>query len=196
MSAEPLSRREKNRLNMRGRIKKAATLLFVDQSIEATSVTEIANAADIAEKTFYNHYPTKRDLLSDMSDEMIRLCNRLVEDAANNASDFDTAVNRAYQNLADEMTAYPALAKGLVNFVMSQSTHDQLPAETMTFMPVLEVGRKHQSLSDQFDIAFLDRMLTGTHYNVTLHWTNNPNDNLQQQMEHAAAFLLQSAKKR
>ena len=193
MAQAPLSRREKNRLQMRERIQHAATLLFIEKSVEDTAVSEIARAADIAEKTFYNHYPTKVDLLTQLADDMIRRCNALIAAGAEQATNIDDAIVDAYKRLADELEAYPMLARSLINFVLSQSVRHQMPSVSMTFMPVLQVGIKQGCLTDQFTLEFLDRMLTGTHYNVTLHWTNNPDTNLQQQMEHAAAFLLQGA---
>ena len=62
-SAPPLSRRERRKLEMRARILETARELFSDQGFQETRVADVCERADIAQKTFFNHFPTKLDLL-------------------------------------------------------------------------------------------------------------------------------------
>ena len=58
-----LSRRERKKLRTRALIQKEALRLFLDQGFEATTIEEIAEAADIAPSTFFNYFPTKEDVV-------------------------------------------------------------------------------------------------------------------------------------
>ena len=64
MSDSPeLNRIERRKLEFRDRITEAALKLFEEQGVADTSVASIIKEADIAHKTFFNHFPTKDHLL-------------------------------------------------------------------------------------------------------------------------------------
>ncbi len=52
-----LSRRERRKLEVRNRILEASTTLFEAKGLEATTVVEICERADVAHKIFFNHFP-------------------------------------------------------------------------------------------------------------------------------------------
>jgi AcrR family transcriptional regulator len=56
---------------MRGRISDAATALFLERGFDEVSVTEIADAADVARPTVFAHFPRKEDLLLDRFDDAL-----------------------------------------------------------------------------------------------------------------------------
>lgn len=57
------SRRARNKRAIRQRITTAARRLFAAHGYEATTVAQIAEAADVDAKTFFNHFRTKADVL-------------------------------------------------------------------------------------------------------------------------------------
>lgn len=58
-----VNRIERRKLEFREKITRAAIKLFELQGIAETSVASIIKEADIAHKTFFNHFPTKDHLL-------------------------------------------------------------------------------------------------------------------------------------
>ncbi len=58
-----LSRRERKKLRTRALIQQEALRLFLEKGFEATTIEEIAEAADIATSTFFNYFPTKEDVV-------------------------------------------------------------------------------------------------------------------------------------
>ena len=62
-----LPRRERRKLELRGRMIESAVALFDAQGIEATTVGEICERADVAQKTFFNHFPSKRHLIREIA---------------------------------------------------------------------------------------------------------------------------------
>ncbi len=52
---------------MRSRILETARELFADQGFRETRVADVCDRADIAQKTFFNHFPTKLDLLREIA---------------------------------------------------------------------------------------------------------------------------------
>ncbi|GAA5153536.1 hypothetical protein GCM10023321_23920 [Pseudonocardia eucalypti] len=57
------SRRERKKRQTRQLLVETAFRLFADQGYEQTTVAQIARAADVATKTFFNYFPSKEDVL-------------------------------------------------------------------------------------------------------------------------------------
>ncbi len=57
------SRYERRRMQTRGRILSAAGQIFGQQGVKATTVLDICEQADVAQQTFFNHFPSKGDLI-------------------------------------------------------------------------------------------------------------------------------------
>jgi AcrR family transcriptional regulator len=57
------TRRERKKRQTRELLAETAIRLFGEQGYEQTTVAQIASAADVATKTFFNHFPSKEDVL-------------------------------------------------------------------------------------------------------------------------------------
>jgi len=55
--------RERKKQKTRTHIAETARRLFVDRGFDAVSVAEVARAAEVAEATVFNYFPTKEDLV-------------------------------------------------------------------------------------------------------------------------------------
>jgi len=74
----PPGRRERKKRQTRETIARTALELFARQGFKETTVAQIAEAADVAESTFFLHFPTKEDLVfAGHEEEAARLVERL-----------------------------------------------------------------------------------------------------------------------
>ena len=70
--------RERKKRDRRRRIEDVAIDLFVRQGFDATTIEQIAAAADIAPRTFFSYFATKDDLvLADYTDRLDRILAEL-----------------------------------------------------------------------------------------------------------------------
>lgn len=64
-SAAPLGLRERKKIKLRHTIQDEAVRLFTEQGYDATTVEQIAAAAETSTTTFYRYFPTKEDVVLD-----------------------------------------------------------------------------------------------------------------------------------
>ncbi len=64
-------RRERRKRELRGRILAAARELFEEQGVHATKVADICARADVAHKTFFNHFAAKQDLVRELAGDAL-----------------------------------------------------------------------------------------------------------------------------
>lgn len=101
--------RERKKARTRASIQEHALRLFREQGYEATTVEQIAEAAEVSPSTFFRYFPTKEDVVA--------------YDA------LDPAVMASWRSQAPEMAPIPAIRRAMIE-VFGSLTPDQV-AEMM-----------------------------------------------------------------
>ncbi len=101
----PLGLRERKKAKTRAAIQHHALRLFREQGYDATTVEQIAEAAEISPSTFFRYFPTKEEVVF--------------------YDDLDPLLIEAYEAQPPELTPIQALRGAL------RSVFDRLPAEEM-----------------------------------------------------------------
>lgn len=94
-------RRERKKAELRTRISEVATALFLERGFDAVSVSEIAEAADVARPTVFAHFARKEDLLFDRYPEAEALVVAAIDDRSTGTSAVK-ALSDLLVSLADE----------------------------------------------------------------------------------------------
>lgn len=76
---EEVGLRERKKLRTRELIFRAAVRLFEERGYDATTIAEIAEAADVATKTFFNYFRSKDDLFFSDQEMRVRVMLEVVE---------------------------------------------------------------------------------------------------------------------
>lgn len=168
-------RRERKKQEVAQRIVGAALELFREQGYEATTVEQIAERADVAKGTFFNHFERKDALLAQLADEVFGS----VLDSLGPPEDWQgTAreqVQRLFVTLADCVRQDAALSKTMFienmrNFWMRTET-DPLELEFRELVAnVLRRGMDRGEIDAGTDVARAGKLLEAAHITTLIEW--------------------------
>lgn len=189
----PPSRRERRRLEVRERIAQVAIGLFETKGFDATTVEEIAREADIAYGTFFNHFPTKLELLRELSHVMLAELFDDVEETWRDRGSFADHLTWIFETAAERAVAKGPKARELLSAMLSQAFPDTAEADDQrlraTFRRMLEAGRASGEVRSDEDLDTLNEVFVGTWYAMFLSWAHSESYPLCERAASTARFL-------
>ena len=99
----PTTRRERRVREVHDRILTAAIERFTAHGVESVKVDEICHAADIAQKTFFNHFPTKQHLLREIAEGFLHTLLAILEEARREGGTTAQRLERFFALVATEV---------------------------------------------------------------------------------------------
>jgi AcrR family transcriptional regulator len=103
--AAEMGLRERKKEQTKRAIEDAAYRLFAERGFQATTVADIADAADVAPRTFFAYFPSKEDVLFADFDDTANELAALLRDRAAGETTFD-ALRRWIADLLPELEAH------------------------------------------------------------------------------------------
>jgi len=187
-------RRERKKRELRTRIYETARQLFLEHGLEATTVAQIAEAADVAQGTFFNHFPSKQAVLAELTNEVSGHLQSMVdEQLAQPVSALDRITGFA-DSVAKEVAQSRGLARDVLLEVMRTSArpgeaYPYLARVHEPFTAILREGQENGDVRADLDAAFLAEMVVGAlHVGVT-NWLVDPGYPLEERLLQTAAFI-------
>jgi AcrR family transcriptional regulator len=103
--------------NARGRLAQAALALYAEQGFEQTTTAEIARAAGLTERSFFRHFPDKREVLFYGMDSVRDLMVAAIADAPSSAGPLEGVGEalRAVAAMVQETPEFARMRSGLVS---------------------------------------------------------------------------------
>jgi AcrR family transcriptional regulator len=196
---QPLaSRRERRKLALRARILETAGGLFADHGFHETRVAEICDRADIAQKTFFNHFPTKLHLLREIASCGIQ--QLLVEIEGIRKADLATRkrLHRLFDTVAEHISEAGPKNRELVTELVhaisgdADERSDQVRRLHAAFASVVEVGVAQGDVTRRHDIQTLTELILGAYYVLIFNYANLEDFPVRERA-HAAARALADA---
>src|SRR5262245_4517636 len=156
----PEGRRERKKRELRERIYQKAQELFLSQGFEATTVEQMAAAADIAPATFFNHFQSKNALLGEMTSEVFAHLQELIEQYLLRPGSAQDRILSFAERAARDAYAARGVARDVVLELMRTRAR---PGETppyleRIFVPIaktLREGQQNHEVRTDLDAAFL-----------------------------------------
>jgi len=193
-------RRERRKQEIHDRLLDAARALFDVKGFESTTVDEICERADVAQKTFFNHFPTKHHVVREIADGFLDELNALVEEACERPGSTADRLAHLFRRAGEDILLAGPRHKELLIEVVRVAQADG-SAETArrlhaTFGPLLEDGAAARDLTSEHDVAFLTEMVAGVFTAILLNWRSLEDYPVQDHLAEAARFLGRAISRR
>jgi AcrR family transcriptional regulator len=185
------SRRERRRREIHERILAAATGLMAFKGFTAITALEIAESADVAEKTFYNHFPSKQHLIEELAIRALGVTKQLLADLCDGPGCMADRFRRFCERSADvaeqsrEFTREVILELMRMVYVpgVALAHHSQLTDAIRAFF---EQGRAHGDLPPDRDVAFLSEIGGAAYFGIVMNWVTVPDYPLRERLRQLA----------
>ena len=189
-----LGRRERRKLELRARIREAGLALFEAQGIESTKVQDICARADIAQKTFFNHFPSKRYLLREIAQESLGRLLLDIEEVRKLRLGSREKIEAFFKRVADNADEAGPMRRELLTEMVhiaheSGAEHEQAQLLRDAFGGLVADGLEAGDLTDRYDADALTEMFMGAFYVLMFNWANLDAYPLRERATMAARFL-------
>ena len=186
-----MNRLERRKLEVREKILAAAFDLFLGQGVAATTIEEICERADVANRTFFNHFATRQDMIRALAERRLVNLHDVVFDRA------DEAIPARLVGVFDDIAA--ALAK-------SDDTYRELIGEMLatsgygvqrgfnlhdTFAELVKEGVARGEVSATHDAETLADIIVGALSGGILNWTVDRTYSLQTNLHNLGVALAE-----
>lgn len=197
--AADLTRRERRKREVRDRIVDAAVRMFESKGPQDTKVDEICELADVAQKTFFNHFPSKQHLVGEIAATFLSDFFAVVAEVRAAQKTVAKRLTSLFTSLADRCEEAGPMHRELVLEMIRSAYQDRHEAEQThvihdAFRSLLQDCRG-QLRNDQ-DIETLTEMVVGTFYVLMLNWVSLDDYPLRERSIAAGRFLASSLTKK
>lgn len=166
-------RRERRRQDTRERIIAAALALFRTQGYAATSVDAIAERADVARRTLFNHFPRKQDLLAAWAGERRARLSALAATDAANALTGSAMLRRQFEFLIDENESDVTLAVVLVQgWLVEIGELTVLFPVFASFRDAIDAGQRRAEFTTAISAEAVSEILTSVYLDTLGRWVH------------------------
>lgn len=191
---DDLSRRERRKLEVRERILEAAAGLFDEQGFHAAKIADICARADVADKTFFNHFQNKQGLLRELANHAV---DQLVQDIEAARSGKRSTRDRLLafftlvaRNCEEAGAMHRELLTELVHAVHgSPSKSENARKLHAAFAAIVRDGLAAGEVTRRHDGATLTQMILGAFYVLMFDFANLEDFPIRKQALSVARFL-------
>ncbi|RPA55890.1 TetR/AcrR family transcriptional regulator [Shewanella vesiculosa] len=157
----------------------SALQLFVKKGFNATSTASIAKAAGVATGTLFHHFPTKKDIMSQL---FLSIKQEFATNMISNtdfSGDIEQDANTLWQKAIDWAIAQPLKQLFFLQYSMSADIDADVRKQTMNsilgfVVELIEQGKQQQIIAD-FPNALLLENCHGQYLAAIRFFTDNPN---------------------
>ena len=175
VTLESIPRRERRVREVHDRIVGAAMERFATHGVEAVTVDEICQDADIAQKTFFNHFPTKQHLMREIAEGFLHDMRALLQEARRGGGTTAKQLERFFSLVAGEVERGGPMQRTFVMEVIRLVHDDAGNAEKTrqlhdAFGALLRDGVRAGDTTAAYPVPVLSEIVVGTFITLMLNW--------------------------
>lgn len=188
------SRRERRKQEVRARILEASVALFEIHGFERTTVAAISERADVAQKTFFNHFTSKRHLLRDLAQYALSQLIADIEETSRQPGSTRSRIHHFFESVASTADAAGPMHRELFSEIIQvahQTGSEKEHARQLhdAFNRIIREGAALGDITENHTQETLTEMLMGGYYVLMFNWANLDHYPLREQALATARFL-------
>jgi len=190
----PSSRRERQSLERRERLFRAAMDLFARKGFAETTVEDITNAADLGKGTFFNYFPSKEHTLLAFGEMQLAKLKAAFEEMC----DANVPVPVFMRSLGARMTQEPMRNPAIIRILLQAFLTDSQVREPMLNLQnrvlaihteMIRIGQSRGEIRNDLPPEVIAHVFRQTIFGTLLIWTLYADSTLLTRMEDAFKVL-------
>lgn len=175
-SQSTTTRHDRRRLETHARILDAAAALFGELGVQATKVTRICEAADVAQQTFFNHFPSKSDVVRELTVRAHDFFVSTIEEAHREGASTRERIALLFERVHDAATGMGPMHQELLSELTRAAQTDRAPERRHRVQGALEAlvrsGVAEGDVTPRHHAEDLAELLFGAQHMLMLEWAN------------------------
>lgn len=200
MSHTATSRRERRKQEVHDRILSAAASLFECNRIAETTALAIADTADVAEKTFYNHFPTKQHLVTELAEGVVAETLHLLAEALEQEGSTRERIASFAEQSGKRADASGPIRRALILEIIRVSQVESVsPSDDVSgglrrdlhdaWGALLRRGVAQGDVGDRYSVGFLTDLAVAAFGGVATRWAACPDYPIRERLAECAACV-------
>lgn len=177
MTELELTRRERKKEETKGRIAEVALELFRKNGVEATTVEEICEKADVAKGTFFNHFPRKEAVFAFLSESWVEAAEQQIAEALSKSGPAFKKVRDVFVSIARFHEEDPVLSKHMA-LEWTREKYEPTNALCRRWdalgLHVMEQLQQKGELRKDVDPARAQHILEDVYHGTIMMWLESP----------------------
>lgn len=186
-----MNRLERRKLEMREKILVAAFDLFLAQGVAATTIEEICERADVANRTFFNHFTTRQDMIRALAERRLVNLHDVVFERADEP--IPTRLIGVFDDIGATLVKSGDTYRELIGEMMATSGYGVHRGFNLheTFVELIKEGVSHGEVSARHHPETLADIIVGALSGGILNWTVDRTYSLETNLHNLGAALAE-----
>ncbi|OJZ73937.1 TetR family transcriptional regulator [Mycobacterium paraffinicum] len=166
-----MNRHERRKAEVRERILAAAFELFLQQGVSATTIEAICERADVANRTFFNHFATRQDMIRALAQRRLVNLHDVVFDRADQA--IPARIVGVFDDIAATLVESGDTYRELIGEMLATNGYGIERGSKLhdTFVELVKEGIARGEIGARHDAETLADIIVGALSGGILNWT-------------------------
>ncbi|MFV8167022.1 TetR/AcrR family transcriptional regulator [Mycobacterium sp. 134] len=185
-----MDRTQRRKQEVRERILQAAFDLFLSQGVDATKIEDICERADVANRTFFNHFATRQDMLAALAEQRLLNLQEVLRDRS--GEPVPARLIGLFDDIAGTLTRSGDTYRELIGALFA-TTGLRLPRGYglhQTFVELIEDGVARGEVTRKHDPRTLADIIVGALVGGVISWTTEESYSLDAGLHDLAVALV------
>jgi AcrR family transcriptional regulator len=166
-----VNRIDRRKVEVRDRILGAAFDLFLSQGVSATKLEDICERADVANRTFFNHFPTRQDMMRALAERRLLNLHDVVLDRS--SEPVPARLVGLFDDIASALVASSDTYREVIAEMLASSGYGIQRGFALhdTFHELVKEGVARGEVSAKHDTQTLADIIVGALTGGIVNWT-------------------------